>query len=289
MDIEKVRSFVGDIKERQMKHIDSYVGESIALFLPVTGHCGYAVTKNHTHPSYSFIITPTGLSVSGSRIDVDSKNTIISMSPGFPHHEDISDGFTRYFALCIKKEFFENIFKTYSNSVPYLENHCFKEVINILPTIKQYMSEIRDKLPGYKRQAEILEERITHLIARNLLGLNSSVNDVSHRLEVDKIIEYIHSNYMNKISASDLAHMINFSPSNFSRVFKSETGMTLSSYIIKTRLDKGKKMIEEGLGSFTDIAYNCGFSSPAHFSSLCKKELGYTPSEYKKYLSCRNI
>lgn len=269
-----------------MIHIDSYVGESMAIFLPVTGYCGYAVTKNHTHPSYSFAITPTNLSVSGKVFSKDSKyNNIISMSPGFPHHEDVGDGFNRYFAICIDKDFFEDVYRIYGNDIPYFENTLFLEKISLLPTIKQYMSEVRDKLPGYKRQLELLEERITHLIIRNYLDLQTSVDDVEHRLEVDKVVEFIQGNYMRKLNNNDLASMVNSSPSNFARMFKKEMGSTITSYIIKVRLDNAKKMIEKGIDSMTDIAYNCGFSSPGHFTTLCKKELGYTPLEYKKYLT----
>lgn len=283
--MEKIKSLVGNIKKEQMHHIDSYVGGNIGVFLPVTGYCGYAVTKNHTHPSYSFIITPTGISISGNYIKKDcDSNIIIAMSPDFPHHEDVSEGFNRYFAIFINKVFFESIYKSYDPKIPYFENSVYCENVDVLPTIKQYMSELRDELPGYKRQVELLEERITHLIVRNCLNLHSTVKEVDHRMEVDKVVEYIHNNYMNKLNTVELASMVNSSASNFSRMFKNSMGSTLSSYIIKIRLERGKKMIESGNHTMTDIAYSCGFSSPGHFSTLCKKEFGYTPIEYKNYL-----
>jgi AraC-like DNA-binding protein len=43
----------------------------------------------------------------------------------------------------------------------------------------------------------------------------------------------------------------------------------------KVSLNHAKKMIEEGKGNISEIAYTVGFSSPAYFSRCFKEEFGY--------------
>lgn len=38
-----------------MINVDCYVGESVGIFMPVSGPCYFAVSPEHTHPSYMFI------------------------------------------------------------------------------------------------------------------------------------------------------------------------------------------------------------------------------------------
>ena len=52
-----------------------------------------------------------------------------------------------------------------------------------------------------------------------------------------------------------------------------------SDLIKKCRLDKAKKLIKEGKLSIKEIAFEVGFNNQAHFSTIYKKEFGYSPSE----------
>lgn len=285
MEFSYIKELVGNITKRDLLHIESFVIPGFGIFLPVTGRCGYSVKKNHTHPAYSFILSPNSIVLSGSEIAKSKEHdSLIAMSPDFKHHEDIIEDYTRYFAIFIKKDFFESVLKLYCSDIPFYENSVFKVTTDLVPILKSFIVEYRDKLPGYRDQLNILSQRIVHLIIRNCLNVESSAKNISQRFEIESAIEYIHSNFMNKISVEDISRSVNYSVSTFSRLFKSEVGTTLSSYIIKTRVSKAKKMLEQGRLSIIDIAYSCGFNSPSHLSSTFKKSLGSTPSEYQKLI-----
>lgn len=287
-DIKRIQKLVGNIKKEQLAHVDSVIGENMGLFLPITGQCGFAVKKNHSHPSYSFILCPNSIKISGIEIKKETgHDVLVGMSPGFEHHEDVVDDFVRYFAICIDSEYFESNFAYYETEIPYFSNTVFEVTTDLIPILKSYITEYRDKLPGYKRQMVILEERIVHLIIRNCLNVRSSMESTSHRFEVESAIEFIHANYMKKISVDNISNAVNYSTSSFSRIFKKEMGKTLSSYIIETRLEKSKKLMEVGKLNLTDVAYSCGFNSPSHFSSAFKKSYGASPSEYQSFVGRR--
>ena len=57
LPMDLIRRLVGDITEDPFGFIDFAVTETVGLFVPLTGQCYYAVTPEHTHPSYSFVVS----------------------------------------------------------------------------------------------------------------------------------------------------------------------------------------------------------------------------------------
>jgi len=64
-------------------------------------------------------------------------------------------------------------------------------------------------------------------------------------------------------------------------------GTTCGDYIRGERLKLSRSLIENPAyrqKSITEIAFNCGFSNSAHFSTSFRAKFGYTPSELRKNL-----
>lgn len=284
LDIKTIQSLVGDITPEQMQYVDAYTGKRAAIFVPAAGQCAYSTTKNHTHPAYSFILLTgdplTVASTEGDDIFLDS-NTLVTMSPDFKHHEEKVDTYVRYYAIMIEKKLFEETYKLYTDKpIPYFKNDSFGISIDLLPIIKSFMAEYTDKHPGYEQQLIFLEERLAHLIIRNILKVKTSEQNISNRIEIEKALEFIGSRFMDKVSLEEIAKHVNYSPSHFSRTFKKEVGQTVPAYINSLRLKAAKKRLESGVENITEIAYSCGFSSPSHFASAFKSEFKCTPSDY---------
>lgn len=284
MDLKTIQKLVGNITPQQMKYVDSYTGKRAAIFVPATGQCAYSTTKDHTHPAYSFILL-TGDSLTVASKDGNSifgnSNTLVAMSPNFKHHEEKVDTYVRYYAIMIDKDLFEGTFELYSEKdMPVFENQPFVVHIDLLPIIKSFMAEFTDKLPGYEQQIAFLEERLTHLLIRNMLNVKTSDENISNRIEIEKALEYIGAHFAEKIVLEDIAKHVNYSPSHFSRIFKIELKQTVPTYINALRLRNAKKKLESGIENITEVAYSCGFSSPSHFSTAFKTAYKCKPSEY---------
>lgn len=96
-------------------------------------------------------------------------------------------------------------------------------------------------------------------------------------------IDYIEKNYMKpEISLQSLCDYLAVSPSNFSAVFKEATGGTFVDYLIHTRMEKAKMLLETTDMKNYEIADRVGFSDPHYFSVSFKKAVGRTPKEYAK-------
>lgn len=104
----------------------------------------------------------------------------------------------------------------------------------------------------------------------------------SHSPLVRHCMDYVETHLLEKISLADLAEAGGYSEYYVSRTFKSETGMSLFSYINSRKIEMAKELLKLSKLSVADLSYRLSFSSPSYFSSMFKKATGMTPAEYQK-------
>lgn len=96
-------------------------------------------------------------------------------------------------------------------------------------------------------------------------------------------INYIYDHLDESITMEELARLENLNPSYFSKLFQKEIGTTVKKYILKTKLETAKNMLENSNHSLSDIAYSLGFSSQSAFTAAFRKEYRESPGHYQKY------
>lgn len=82
-------------------------------------------------------------------------------------------------------------------------------------------------------------------------------------------------------SIGHFARQIGLSNSRLSHLFKENTGISLSGYILLHKLQKASYLIFQGL-SITDSSMAAGFDSPSHLAATSKKLLGMTAKDIRK-------
>lgn len=83
---------------------------------------------------------------------------------------------------------------------------------------------------------------------------------------------------------AELAAECGTSPRHFFRLFRAATGSTLSDYAARRRLDRARARLA-GRVPIKQIAWECGFETPAAFSAAFRRATGYRPREYRQLLS----
>ncbi len=279
-----IRKFVGDVTPEQLVHVESFTGLNIGIFTPSTGHCFYAISEDHTHPSFSFYYSYSKkikMSINGKIFQ--SKNGYISaLPPDIRHHEIPSESFIRYFALLIDPEFFLKHAALYKKVISPDMIKYIKLPEQLIPCMKNFMAETSIEAAGSEEIIRSLEIQIVHHLLRAIFSISVNTGIITERADIDYAVEYINNNYANQVTLEDLAGKIALSKSHFSRVFKKETGYTMQDYIIKVRIDRAKLLLRRGNKKITEIAHSCGFSSSAHFTSAFIKNMGIQPSIYRK-------
>lgn len=98
---------------------------------------------------------------------------------------------------------------------------------------------------------------------------------------MEKIDYYIKSNLENDLTLGHLAQIFCFNSSYLSRIFHHYKGESLSSYIIRIRMERAKKLLVETDLKVYEIASKSGFETPAYFSRLFNRFENMSPKEYR--------
>lgn len=93
--------------------------------------------------------------------------------------------------------------------------------------------------------------------------------------------EYIYSHIKERITIEDLADELGVSASYLSRLFKKETGDSVSIYIRKQKIEMAKNLLQYSEYSMIDIANRLSFSSQSHFIQQFREIVGITPKKYR--------
>ncbi|MDF2540162.1 MAG: transcriptional regulator, AraC family, partial [Herbinix sp.] len=81
-----------------------------------------------------------------------------------------------------------------------------------------------------------------------------------------------------------LSHQVNLSPSHFQRLYKNTFGMTCIADVIACKMEYAKASLSGTGGTIREISTLCGYENEEHFMRQFKREVGMTPSQYRKQL-----
>lgn len=108
--------------------------------------------------------------------------------------------------------------------------------------------------------------------------------DESYMVNLAK--KYIEKNFGRNISLQIIADSIYVNPSYLSRIYKRDTGHTITEEVNRFRMERAKELLAGTMLKKKEIAAMVGIDDPIYFSRIFKKMVGISPSEYRQaYLS----
>jgi two-component system response regulator YesN len=99
---------------------------------------------------------------------------------------------------------------------------------------------------------------------------------------VENAKRYIRNNLGGFLGRDQIAAAVFLSPDHLSHIFKKETGLSLSDYIIEQRMKKAKELLLTTNMMVSEIAIEAGYSNLPYFSKLFHRCIGVTPLIYRK-------
>ena len=117
--------------------------------------------------------------------------------------------------------------------------------------------------------------------------MNQDESSESRRIQ--KVINYLHSNYQKDIHLADVAAYVNMSEVSFSRFMKKRTGKNYIEYLNDLRLGIASRQLIDTTRTVAEISYECGFTNLSNFNRLFKKRKGVTPTEFRENYSRMRI
>lgn len=123
-------------------------------------------------------------------------------------------------------------------------------------------------------------------ILENFINKVSTTKEKKSKTKVHRMREYINQNFTKEVTASNVAKSAGLSMSRALHLFKEETGMSLSNFITKLRIDYGKYLLLNTDVNIAHLANEIGFYDQSHFTKYFKKFERITPSRFRlKYKS----
>ena len=114
------------------------------------------------------------------------------------------------------------------------------------------------------------------------LKLNEVAQKGGYFSYVAGVASYINDNYSQITSIEQIAEQFFISKYHLCRIFKDALHITLIDYLNEVKIKNARYYIESTNKSFITISKLCGFNSLSYFSTVFKKIVGQSPSEYRK-------
>jgi AraC family L-rhamnose operon transcriptional activator RhaR len=158
------------------------------------------------------------------------------------------------------------------------------ENINLEAIFKKMLKEFTNQEEGY---IELLRGYLIELLIKIFRSLKKSDKTensmMSHHTKlIDQSIQYLKTNYSINVKLSDLASRSFLSPAYFCKLFKDYTGITISEYVQKLRIEEACNLLKLTDDKIIVITQKVGYKDIKHFNDVFKRLTGMTPSVYRK-------
>lgn len=99
---------------------------------------------------------------------------------------------------------------------------------------------------------------------------------------VQNVIMQVDADLNADLTLKTMAEKFNVNASYLSSLFKKDTGMTLTEYVGKKRVERAKYYLETTSQQVQQISHDCGILDVNYFTKIFKKYTGLTPKQYRE-------
>lgn len=129
----------------------------------------------------------------------------------------------------------------------------------------------------YELFGTLLKTQKWHLISEE-----EKMERYNKGVRLSRIINYIETHVTEKVTLTEIAENENLSMHYLSHFFKEMLGISFQEYVALLRFRHARKLIERTNKSIAEICLECGFSDYRYLNKIYKKQVGYTPADYRK-------
>jgi AraC-like DNA-binding protein/ligand-binding sensor protein len=167
----------------------------------------------------------------------------------------------------------------------------FERVLNTLGRKTMPPSEIEALRKAYFQTRTVEPERYESMITL----LNSFSQQLSRHAESLALIEegsepaaiakarqYIHAHLDESLPLGAVAREAGLSESHFCRIFKDSTGLTLTDYVNRSRIEWAKRELMKPEKRISEIAFEVGYQSLSQFNRSFARIAGQSPTNWRR-------
>lgn len=161
--------------------------------------------------------------------------------------------------------------------------HCALRLYHLITVNKLFLQgeyedifHVEQLVRKYGSFSRMLDDLIQHL---EYTGSETEENSLSNTRFL-QMMAYINEHYTQDISLTQMGEELHLNNNYLSQIFKRETGITFSKYIVNLRIEKAKELLATGNYSIGKTAQEVGFNDYFYFLKTFKRITGMTPRQY---------
>lgn len=248
---------------------------SAGHFFCVDGY--HLVRKNYNSLLVTHILDGSFTFVKDGKHITARKGDTVILDCYKPHEYYTNDSFESvwiHIAGANSYELFEEIEKSQGNLIKCKD----------IQHLRKLLFRIFDGMKGDNTPTELSASLDIYKIFTELLNPQSSKSkgESSYEDSIQSVKEYIAENLNENLNVGRLAEIVNMSSSHFSRVFKQQTGFSPYDYILISRLNRAKYLLQVTDMTVSSIAYEIGFNSESNFIFFFTENEGISPGKFRK-------
>lgn len=278
--------FINGISQDIHSRTKTYLSTNLAVFEPDS----YIFGPGMCFEDYHFILNysaPPLVEIGKNQYQF-KKGSLVCCEPGtaltiLPTGNRESP--SKYLDITVKKEFLEQVSSEVSRT----------NKINLQRIEAAFSYRLVEAIAGFKNEILMYGESnqlmidsiTTQMVVQLLRDINGDIpagreTAFKDQQSIKNAIDYMQSYYSCSITITDICQTVHLSPNYFIRCFKEQTGQTPYQYLTEIRIRKAQQMLKKINYSIGEIATLCGFVNSGHFSTLFKRYVGISPTDYRK-------
>lgn len=180
----------------------------------------------------------------------------------------------------LSKDLLRNLKYHFAISAALIARFCIKS--GMTTETAYHMSDYYIMKADESNTQEEIHNAHMEMIENYTVKMRRVRNSRIYSKQIVKAIDYICAHLHSRIFLDDVAKYLKLSSAYLSRLFKSETGISFSDYVNRTKVESAANLLRFSEYSDLEISNLLCFSSQSYFIKIFRKYMKMTPKEYKK-------
>lgn len=99
---------------------------------------------------------------------------------------------------------------------------------------------------------------------------------------IDRIQAYVLQNIDHELTREEISQYVFLTPDYVSKLFKKETGMSISDFILREKIKLAKELLAKTNLPVSKVADSIGYSNFSYFAKIFRKECQVSPLDFRK-------
>ncbi|WP_019532974.1 helix-turn-helix domain-containing protein [Paenibacillus ginsengihumi] len=290
-----------------VKRWSDYARGGAPLWIQRAAHQAYDNPPMHRHEFYElvYVVHGTGVHLVGDRRHPLLAGSVFVVHPGEPHQYLLGSGDSLEIVNCMFRReclvsslppdptlaglaYLAPIYDGAARFPPALQLDS-EESSALLGLLEDILREMRLGLPGYAVAARNKLAEVLILLSRYAAAPQAENEAVprsaaanGHEITARRMRAYLERHFSQKITLATLSLRFNMSERHINRIFKHETGKSVTETLQHIRIERARQLLRETSRSIEAVATAVGFGDASFFSRLFLRQVGCTPGQYRK-------